>query len=478
MKNTKSLLFEFSIYNDKNTFSSSISEALIEANDELSDLENQYKESIETIKELKPDCDKYDYILSACSGALCGIIDLFLVGKPGDSPLGNITDKKFKDLTISFAKKCGYKDDGKPASSAIKYLEKKFKVPYDQSVGKGIFKELINLTPSNHHFKSMGHNPSLLGLYFSIVNQFENTSTFISNGELITLTNSDSVFELKGKNTVSKLYCGIVNWIGHLISDGSGSSSSKGRGMGIPSPLYTWSNDVITIKRKLNIPVSEFNKAFNELALSLFQKGYDVRFQTTQTIPVFINEMIVRVLYSIRRLIKYYMTVPKEERCHALFKKFCKPFSNATVERMLTVAHGVFCITDISDAVIHGVTKEPGTFDIVECFLRLNVVGIQRFSFALYGEVKRSARSKRIKSNAIFIHKEQSIVANYIEGLKILSTIYNDASLLSFINDLQKKELYEKAFDTSVQLATLRNVSEEKILKSKEDIDIFFKGSN
>ena len=45
---------------------------------------------LETIRLLTPECDKLDYILSASSGALCGIIDVFLVGKPGESPLGDI----------------------------------------------------------------------------------------------------------------------------------------------------------------------------------------------------------------------------------------------------------------------------------------------------------------------------------------------------------------------------------------------------
>ena len=62
--------------------------------------------------------------------------------------------------------------------------------------------------------------------------------------------------------------------------------------MGLPSPIWAWSNDVIAIKRKLNIPLNEFDKSVNELALKLFEKGYDVRFQTTQTIPVFINEIL------------------------------------------------------------------------------------------------------------------------------------------------------------------------------------------
>lgn len=208
------------------------------------------------------------------------------MGKPVESPLGDITDKWFANRTIGFAKICGYTGDKNSLSSAIKFLERKFKIPYDQSVGGGIFRELIDLTPSNHHFKSLGHNPTLLGLLFSILNQFTNTSDFVSNGELISLNNSDGKFELQGKNIPSKLFCGIANWIGHLISDVSGSSSSKGRGMGMPSPIWAWSNDVIAIIAKLNIPVTEFDKFVNELALKLFEKGYDVRFQTTQAIPV------------------------------------------------------------------------------------------------------------------------------------------------------------------------------------------------
>lgn len=389
MENNKAVLFELNIENDRCIFPNTISDAIIDANKELKDLEDKLNETLETIRLLTPECDKLDYILSASSGALCGIIDVFLVGKPGESPLGDITDKWFANRTIDFAKICGYTGDKNSLSSAIKFLEKKFKIPYDQSVGGGIFRELIDLTPSNHHFKSLGHNPTLLGLFFSILNQFTNTSDFVSNGELISLNNSDGKFELQGKNIPSKLFCGIANWIGHLISDVSGSSSSKGRGMGIPSPIWAWSNDVIAIKAKLNIPVTEFDKSVNELALKLFEKGYDVRFQTTQAIPVFINEMVVRLLYSIRRLIGYYISVPKKDRSWGLLWKSCEPFSNATVKRMLTVAHGTFCIIDIGDATIRGFEKGIGSFNVVEFFMRLNIVGVGRLTISLYGEAKR-----------------------------------------------------------------------------------------
>lgn len=478
LTNNKAVLLEMNIENDKCVFPSTISDALIGANDERLKLEKQLNETLDTIKALTPECDKYDYILAAGSGALCGLFDIFLVGKPGESPLGKITDKWFADRTVDFAKYCGFSGDDNSLSSAIGYLEKKFKIPYDQSVGGGVFRELINLTPSNHHFKSLGHNPTLLGLFFSILNQFNNTSDFVSDGRYISLNNSDSHFELRGHNIPSKIFCGIANWIGHLISDVSGSSSSKGRGMGIPSPVLAWSNDVIVIKQKLNIPVSEFDKSIGELALKMFEKGYDVRFQTAQAIPVFINEMVVRLLYSIRRLIKYFITIPNEKRSLSLLWKSCEPFSNATVKRMLTFAHGTFCLIDIGDASIRAMTVGVGTFNITEFLLRFNVIGIGRFTISLYGEVKRGVQLKESNAEAVFIKREIFIVDDYIEGLKELSKAYNDKDLLSFVDDFQKCNLYKDAFAKSVQLAKLRNVPDEKSVKSKAEIDNYFRGGS
>ena len=149
-------------------------------------------------------------------------------------------------------------------SSAIRFLENKFKIPYDQRGAGDAASFVFDLNPTNHHFKSLAHNPSLLGLFFSILDQFTNSSHFISNGELISLADADGKFELRGSNVPSKLFCAFANWLCHLISDISGSSGSKGRGMAIPSPLWTWTNDIITLKSKLNIPVSQLDKSINE----------------------------------------------------------------------------------------------------------------------------------------------------------------------------------------------------------------------
>lgn len=472
----KDILLNLSVEDGGFDFSTSIADAMAKAETELVVL----NETVDSIKGLKPDCDKLDYILATSSGALCGIIDIFLVGKPGESPLGNITDKWFVARTIDFAKLCNpEKKNFDSLDSALRFLEKKFKVPYDQTGLGDAGKTIFDLTAKNHHFKSLAHNPSLLGLFFSILDQFSNTSHFVTDGQLVSLQQADEKWELRGGNIPSKLFCGFANWIGHLISDVSGSSSgaAKGnRGTGLPSPLWTWTNDIIAIKAKLGLSVTETDKTMNELALNIFEKGYDIRFQTAQAIPVFLNELLVRLIYAIRRLFRYFSEIPKTERSFALMWKKCEPFSNATVKRMLTVAHGTFCLVDVGDAVGRSLIAGGGTFNAVEFVLRLNVVGVGRFAISLYGETRRAISYNHAKKEFDFASKETVIVSNYIEGLKILAHQYDDHHLLMFISDFEKSDAYIKAFGKSVTLAEVRNVPVNRILKSKPDIDKYFGG--
>ena len=460
----QSILLELNI-NDSSHFTSSISSALMQSDIELQTLQD----TIDSIHALKPDCDKIDYTLAACSGVLCGIIDVFLVGKPGESPLGNLTDKWFSNRVQDFAKLYGWK--GGNEKSAIGFLERRFKIPYDQRGVGDAGSTIFDLTPSNHHFKSLAHNPSLLGLFFSILDQFTNQTHFVSDGRLISLQEADGKFELKGGNIPSKLFCGFFNWFGHIMSDISGSSGGKGRGMGIPSPLWTWMNDIIAIKSKLGIPVSEFDKSFNELAIEIFNNGYDFRFQTTQIIPVLLNELIVRVFYATRRLIRYFNNTPKEEKLWKSAWQSCKPFSNQTIRRMLTVAHGSFCVIDIGDATIRGFATGGGAFNPVEFFLRINIVGVGRFTISLFGEAKDAIKFMQAKREAVFAQRKKYIVEDYIEGLKILADTYDDRELITFIDDL-KNNNYIEGFNKSVQLAQKRGAP---AVTNKEQIDAYFK---
>lgn len=475
MNNTeveKRLVFEMGIADDGFSFTSSIEAALISTETELKRLED----TIKSVENIRPDCDKLDYTLAACSGALCGIIDIFLVGKPGESPATNITDEWVENRVTDFAKRCGWNGKGDTVS-AIRHLEKKkFMIPYDQTGIGDAGKDVFGLNPSNHHFKSLGHNPTLLGLFYSILDQFTNQSHFVSGGQLIALMDANDEFLLRGDSFLEKIFYGFYNWFRHLISDVSGSSSSKGRGMGIPSPFWSWTNNIIAIKRELKIPVSEFDKTINDLALSIYEKGYDIRFQATQAIPVIINELVVRLMYSIRRFVKYLVTTDKADRSLSAIWNACEPFSNPTVKRMLTVAHGTFCILDIGDATIRAFKASSSTFNVEELFLRLNIVGVGRFAISLYGEAKRAVAVRTVESEAQFSRRETVIVENYLDGLALLSELYNDKKLMDFIDDFRSSDLYIQAFRKSVRLAELRKVPADKILRTKSDIDSYFGG--
>ena len=470
------ILLQLGINENGYEFTSDIKTALSTTKGELEVVSSKLEKNLDSLNKLTPECDKTDYILSACSGALCGVIDVFLVGKPGESPVGEITDMWFANRTEDFARLCGWTGDKGNLSSAIRYLEKKFKIPYDQNGIGDIAKELLDLTPTNHHFKSLGHNPTILGLFFSILNQFTNISHFVSEGELITFSKFDGDFHLEGKDLPSKLFCGFTNWFGHLISDMSGSSSSKGRGMGIPSPFWSWTNDIIAIKKKLNLPVGEFDKSINELALDIYKQGYDARFQAAQAIPVFVNELLVRFIYSIRRLVRYFSMTKKDDRSFSLLWKSCEPFSNATIKRMLTVAHGTFCVIDAGDAIARGFATGGSSFNVTEFVLRLNIVGIGRFTISLYGETSRGLKRNDIKEDIIILKREKLILADYVEGLKFLAEIYDDESLLLFTRELKESDMYVQAFEKSVILAEKRNVPKDEILRNKADIDSYFKG--
>lgn len=473
------MLLELDINQDGYTFASNIDEAIADAEFDLSSILMKIDENNHTLRKITADCDNIDYILSACSGVLCGLLDIFLVGKPRESPVGKITDKWFENRTVDFAKMCGW-DDTKNNStpSAIRYLEKKFKIPYDQTGAGDVASRIFDLTPNNHHFKSLGHNPTLLGLFFSIMDQFANTSHFVTNSEMISLQKADEKWLLQGNNIPSKLFCGIINWFGHLVSDMSGASGSKGRGMGIPSPFWTWTNDIIAIKEKMNIPVSEFDKSINELALEIFTKGYDARFQAAQTIPVFINEMLVRTIYSIRRMVRYFNVVAKETRSFSLLWEACEPFTNATVKRMLTVAHGTFCLVDAGDAVARAFISGGGNLNVAEFVMRLNIVGIGRFTISLYGEVTRGIQRDSLEEEMIILKREKPILTDYVEGLQYLSEIYDDKELLQFTRDLKESDMYIRAFEKTIILAEKRNVSKDKMLKNKSEIDLYFNGRN
>jgi hypothetical protein len=302
-------------------------------------------------------CDKYDYLIAVACGTISGLIDAFLVGSPGNSVLGTWTDAQVDNCVKAFAKMNGWNPHSgneDSVASAIDCLGKKFSVNYDQSTSDSV-NGLFTLSAKNHHMKSLAHSPSPVGLFFSILNQFTSTSTFLSNGQFITI--QTETFELQGKDFISKLFCGIANWIGHLMSDIAGHQNSRrdgGRGSGIVMPFYelfglcnfgSFGEDKLTLA---------------ELATKAFENenSYDARFGLTMAIPVILCETSIRLIWGIRQYFQFKRPL-----------KECIPTEkHDSLRVMLLFCHGSLCLVDGVDAAIRS-GGNPLAF-----FLRMNLV--------------------------------------------------------------------------------------------------------
>lgn len=311
-------------------------------------------------------CDRYDYMIAGTCGLIGGLIDIFFVGLPGQGHLTNFTDNLTDSAVQKFAKFNGWKGprEGKdPTASAIGFLESNFKVNYDHRHG-GDVDRLFNMSTKNHHIKSLGHSPDLVGLFFSILDQFNSTAHFVDGGHIISV--ETKTFELTGSNFISKFFAGFVNWLGHLFSDVAGSSGASGRGSGIPIPFYP-------LLQFINVgEFGQHKQTFAKIAVQVFEQGYDFRHGMALGIPVLVTELLTRIMWVIK--LRFYHKQPWSE---------CVPsVNNPELRRMLLIAHGSLCLVDTTDAAL----RSSG--DMIQFMLRSNLIAWARFGTLALKELK------------------------------------------------------------------------------------------
>ncbi|MCR6630167.1 MAG: hypothetical protein NVV74_09030 [Magnetospirillum sp.] len=240
------------------------------------------------------------------------------------------------------------------------------------------------MSTKNHHIKSLAHSPDLVGLFFSILDQFTNTAHFVDGGKIISVDTSDSGFELKGSDFVSKVFAGFVNWFGHLVSDVAGSSGAQGRGSGIPIPFFSLLQF---------IDIGEFGQhkqTFAKIAVQVFEKGYDFRHGMALAIPVLVTELLIRVMWTFKQ--RFHHDRPWTE---------CVPSAaNPELRRMLLVGHGTLCVVDGADAAL----RSGG--DMIQFMLRSNLIGWARFGTLALKELRAWYRAGGLDVEAVDAYLE------------------------------------------------------------------------
>lgn len=332
-------------------------------------------------------CDKTDYMTAAFCGGGAGLIDVIFVGAPGESKLqavGDQTMDAFVQRAAQFFFKHDKREKGKPKEMpdtlerCISYLEQAFPVSYDARYAKDLNVAdgvLSDMSPKNHHLKSLAHSPDPIGLVFSVIDQFSGSGSFFENGKVIHAVpkkTSGAFPYMEGKTLTGKIFCGFVNWLGHLISDAVGSSSTRadrpgegGRGTGIPLPFYT-------LFQKFDLHIND-HASIADVMTKVFEQGCDARFGLTMSIPVVFQALAVRVLWMLRRKISF--DLPWEE---------CLPTDkHADLRVMMLVSNGVFCAVDGVDALVRGIGGGA-----VAGVCRLNLIGWARFALLGVKEVQ------------------------------------------------------------------------------------------
>lgn len=500
----------------------SVEYSIVPAIDLFGELENSnIKENINFIKEkqaclneridelnvdiarLTNHADGFDYAIAACSGIICGLIDSFYVGEFDFETLKVDAHKHVNKFIEKYAKLNGWNGDGTRGSKghlkdAISFLEKKYGVDQDN-----VFKASGVSSTRLHHLEDLAHHPTPIGLLFAILVSFFRCSFFVDkDGKwhvevlemepqklaklwipivisgvlrwLVYLAESNFK-EKEGKELPTpirklvKLIAytpGVINvlkvsmnWFGHLVSDMGGSKNTPDGGMGIPGIFLS------LLKEISSIPPFNYTPLPKLISDWYSKDKFDLRSELAiaenlgkQSIPVILNESIVRTFYFVRHLVE------EKRNCdnwHDVNWANIKPWGNRTITRMLTIAFGTFTTFDVADAAVRSAIKNGGDYEnpkfYIDLVLRINFVGIGRFVVAIYTDVNMGHRkadeiqeklalmSKHsMYDNAIIYYLEKGLYSELVktaESFEHLQDVANKSVIfyINKINDLDKQ---------------------------------------
>jgi hypothetical protein len=436
-------------------------------------------------------------LIAAFCGGAAGLVDVFFVGDPLTSVLGESIDqvadgfvKKAAQFfwnndkrTSGKSKKCP-----KDIEQCISYLEQAFPVNYDARYAKDLIVEegtLSGMRPLNHHLLSLAHSPDPIGLIFSIIDQFRGCATFVDKGKIIHVVpqkTSGAVPYMQGTDMPSMLFCGFVNWLGHLISDLSGSSSTRqtgktGRGAGIPIPFY---------ELFLGCDFGDIDgKTVAETMIKVFKEGYEFRFGVTMAIPVVMEELMIKVIWMIRQ--KFIRKKTWEESFPTS--------AHADLRIMLIIGNGTLCAVDGVDAAAHGLAAGG---NVISFICHLNLVGwarlamlvlkelsirlgsvvekvLERFSDSVLGVLTPEEKKSIAQFRNRLEEYDQNLRGSYAEFVKRLKQEYEQL-YFEISETFDEEKTSAQRAEHSIKLAEVSGVPEERIIRDNTQLDeLFFK---
>lgn len=356
--------------------------------------------------------NKLDYIVAVSSGVLAGLIDVFYVGEFSLDRASEWGKDKVEKIVMKVARMEGYTGDN--LNGAIKTLEKNHPLAADGSTnvfGGGL----------QHHLRDFSHHFSISGLLFSIFTQFTGLVVGADKeGKLHAAPVSESHRAYIGKNFQEKIAFGSIDWFFHAVSDMAGSSGSLMGGTGIPGPLVSFMKELSALPFFKNSGDGDIGfrkwvtKLFNGTLLAEHDengkiikdslKKFDLRTEigilgevSRQTMPVLINQCVVRGFYFCRRLAREIrdLKIKNITDLRRIAPEDILPWDTPAMRRMVTVSSGVFFGVDTADAAVRAIkSKNPIVF-----FLHINYVGVATFVIACVVDAQATMKDRKLEEN-------------------------------------------------------------------------------
>lgn len=222
--------------------------------------------------------DKIDISISAAAGLLGGAIDILLIGIPHKTADGLKAGSLSNYIRSEFDKKFPTEQMEKLANSKIS------KVPYDAQDNRNTEVFVNGLSAYYHRLLSLGHDP-ILGFIVGVADILSGKMTTIDKtGKLVV-----QAIENYSDRKEQTIFAAIAKQIVHFKSDITTS-------MGLPAPMMALFN----LLQFGNI--GEAEQTIAEIVQGMYFEGYDFIHFCSMSIPTMIIEVVVRLLYALKRI--------------------------------------------------------------------------------------------------------------------------------------------------------------------------------
>lgn len=236
------------------------------------------------IKELNADfnnlhkLDKIDITISSIASLIGATTDILLVGIPKKTSYGMSAG-----VLSNFIR--NYFDNRFPGNELEKLANMKMsKVSFDAQDNRYTTKYVTGLSAYYHRLLSLGHDP-LLGFIVGVFDIVTGRMTTIDKtGKIVS-----QVMENYNDRKEVSIFVAIAKQIIHFKSDVTTS-------MGLPAPLMGLFN-LLQFGS-----IGEEEQTIAEIVQGMYYEGYDFIHFCSMSIPTMIIEVLIRILYAIKRI--------------------------------------------------------------------------------------------------------------------------------------------------------------------------------